>query len=456
MINLRDRLIVEYSSLGEVAKILSKNQNDIIVLFFTLAVLFEFFGEWNFFKVFKRLVCCFLILLIFEPLLKGSIDLSFSVSNVLIDNCKNTEFCSHYLKLSKVTRETTLWSETVNLIKNFSDFWLHSLVSLIFKLGFIFTIQLYSLIYALTFVTYPLVCALAILPVPGERAFVGVFQSLLWLFLSPIVLSIVIVLLASVTDVGIGPKGEVGLEGLLHLMVLSIFSLGSLFLSWIICKGDGVAAFGSSMAQMGSSVLTMAGVGGISRISRGLGGAGGELGTMGASFGKGKLKDYVGNRVSDVAGKKGITLSANDLANSKTGMVNSSIIPKESPEYKSLSGKEKFFHGVDSFVNAKENNLAKQSMIRDLKNVSSGNPNDSKFSASEYKTNARKQIVSKNGFNRNSESLRNSRQSQSRSNNSGRSSQISNRDNPINQKSFTNTNKNQSLRNKPSNPSVRQ
>jgi len=405
MINLRDRLIVDYSSLNSVSKILSNSQDEVLLVFFTIAILFEFFGEWNFFKVIKRIVVCFIVLIIFDPLLRGAINLSFEISNSLIDKCKYTEFCTHYLAVVKSNKaNTTLWSETVYLIKNFSSFWIHSLVSLIFKIAFIFTIQIYSLIFALLKITYPLICSIGILPLPGERAFEGIFQTILWLFVSPIILSIIIVLLASVTDVGIGPKGEVGLEGLLHLMVISLFSLGSLFLSWVICKGEGVASFGSKVAQMGTTVLAMTGVGGISSMSKGFGGMGRDLGLMGSSAGKSKFKDMVSSKVASGIQKKGQGVSAGEVAMSKNSPIYSPIIPKGSAAYNSLSGKEKILHSVDSFINAKENSLAKQNMIRDFKKVSASNsssnksshaysPTDSQLMASDYKNNVRK-----NGF----------------------------------------------------------
>jgi len=402
MINLRDRLIIDYSSLNSVAKILANSQSEILLVFFTMAILFEFFGEWDFFKVIKRIVVCFIVLIVFDPLLKNSINLSFEISNSLIDKCKYTEFCTHYLAVAKSSKaSSTLWSETVYLIQNFSSFWLHSLVSLIFKIAFIFTIQIYSLVFALLKITYPLICSLGILPMPGERAFEGVFQTILWLFVSPIILSVIIVLLASVTDVGIGAKGEVGLEGLLHLMVISLFSLGSLFLSWIICKGEGVASFGAKVAQMGTTILAMTGVGGISSMSRGVGGMGRDLGLMGSSAGSSKFKDIISSKVASGIQRKGLGVSAGELATSKNNPIYSPIIPKGSTAYNSLTGKEKILHSIDSFINAKENSLAKQSMIRDFKKVSASNssshksphlysPRDSQFKVSDYKNNVRK------------------------------------------------------------------
>jgi hypothetical protein len=407
MINLRDRLIVDYSSLNSVSKILSNSQNEVLLVFFTIAILFEFFGEWNFFKVVKRIVVCFIVLVIFDPLLKGAINLSFEISNSLIDKCKYTEFCTHYLTVAKSNKmNVTLWSETVYLIKNFSSFWIHSLVSLIFKIAFIFTIQIYSLVYALITMTYPLICSLGILPMPGDRAFEGIFQTILWLFVSPIILSVIIVLLASVTDVGIGPKGEVGLEGLLHLMVISLFSLGSLFLSWILCKGEGVASFGAKVAQMGTTVLAMAGVGGISSMNKGFGGMGRDLGLMGSSAGSSKLKNMVSSKVSSGIHSKGLDVSAGELAASKNSPLNSPIIPKGSAAYNSLSGKEKILHSVDSFINAKENSLAKQNMVRDFKKISASSsashksphtysPTDSQLKASDYKNDVRKRYSRK-------------------------------------------------------------
>jgi hypothetical protein len=388
MINLQQRLIIDYSSLKTVAKILTAGQNELILVFFTLAIIFEFFSEWNFAKVIKRILICFVVLTTFGSLLKGSIDLSFGISDNLLDQCKNTEFCSHYLANQKrASQADPLWGETVSLIKNFSSFWLHTLVSLIFKLAFVFTIQIYSLVYAITSVTYPIICSIGILPSPGERAYVGLFQTLLWLFISPIILSIVIVLLASVTEVGIGPKGEVGLEGLLHLMVISLFSVGSLFLSWLICKGEGVAAFGSKMAQMGTTMLGMAGAGGMMGMSRGFGSSFRDIGGMGAGLGKNKIKGFVSEKVSGGMNQKGLEVSPADIANSKNNLMNSPIVPKGSSAYQSLSRGEKFLHKVDSVINARENSMAKQGMIRDFKKIANS-PQEAKFKASDYKSNA--------------------------------------------------------------------
>jgi hypothetical protein len=374
MINLRERLIVDYSTLKAVATIINNSQTNIILTLFTMAILFEFFGEWNFLRVLKRLVVCFLILGMYENLFRATIDFSFSYSNIILDNCKKTEFCSHYLSMKRgmtgiAAADSTLWHETVNVFSNFSSYWIYALVSLIFKFAFVFTIQIYSLVYAISSVTYPLICSVGLLPVPGEKAFVGIFQTLLWLFLSPIFLSIIIVLLAGVTDVGIGPKGEVGLEGLLHLMVISLFSLGSLFLTWNICNGSGVAAFGSQLAQMGTMVLGMAGVGAATSFGKQSGGALGSMSGMASKAGVGKFKDYVSKTTSAGLGKKGIELTPADIGKTSNGFLKSSLVPKGSEAYGSLSKKEKMFHAVDSVINAKENNIAKFGMIKDLKNL---------------------------------------------------------------------------------------
>ena len=397
MIDLKHRLIIDYSSLKSVAQILTNKQSELTVVFFTLGILFEFFGEWNFLKVLKRIVICFIILAVFETLFKSSLDLSFGISNSLIDQCKNTEFCSHYLSLNKGgSADATLWHETVNMVTNFSSFWLHALVSLIFKMAFVFTIQIYSLVYALTSIAYPLICTLGILPAPGEKAFISLFQTLLWLFISPIILSVVIVLLASVTEVGMGPKGEVGIEGMLHLMIISLFSLGSLFLSWLLCKGDGGAAFGAQMAQMGTSVLSMAGIGGMMTIGKGGGSSLSNLGAMAGSLGSNKLKGHVSSKVAEGLKNKGIEVGAHEIGNSKNSFMNSPLVPKGSVGHQSLSRGEKLLHSVDSIINAKENSLAKQGIVKDFKKVSSAasqnNSNGEKFKVSDYKENARKRM----------------------------------------------------------------
>jgi hypothetical protein len=397
MINLRQRLIVDYSSLKSVSRILSSGQSELILVFFSLAIIFEFFGEWNFIRVLKRILICFLVLVVFDTLFKNSIDMSFGFSETLLNSCKNTEFCSHYLAAKGQTASSSLWSETTNMVQNFSSFWLHSLISLIFKCAFVFTIQIYSLIYAITSVAYPLICTMGILPSPGEKAYISLFQTLLWLFISPIMLSVVIVLLASVTEVGIGPKGEVGLEGLLHLMIISLFSLGSLFLSWLLCKGEGVAAFGSQMAQMGTTALAMAGVGGMINHGKNYGGAFREMGGMAANYGKNSAKDHVSNKVNESMVSKGMELTAHEIGYSKNSIMNSPIIPKGSEAYRSMSGGEKVFHAVDSVINARENSLAKQSMIRDFKKISSAEPSvkptEAKMKLANYKSNARNALA---------------------------------------------------------------
>ena len=196
MIDLKSRLIIEYSTLKSVATIINNSQISMILILFSMAILFEFFSEWNFLRVLKRLVICFFVLGMYETLSKAIIDYSFSYSNIILDNCKKTEFCSHYLTMKRgmtgiLSQDSTLWHETVSLFNNFSSFWIYALVSLIFKFAFVFTIQIYSLVYAISSVTYPLICSIGLLPVPGEKAYVGLFQTLLWLFLSPIFLSII-------------------------------------------------------------------------------------------------------------------------------------------------------------------------------------------------------------------------------------------------------------------------
>ena len=405
MIDLKSRLIIEYSTLKSVATIINNSQISMILILFSMAILFEFFSEWNFLRVLKRLVICFFVLGIYETLSKGVIDFSFSYSNIILDNCKKTEFCSHYLTMKRgmtgiLSQDSTLWHETVSLFNNFSSFWIYALVSLIFKFAFVFTIQIYSLVYAISSVTYPLICSIGLLPVPGEKAYIGLFQTLLWLFLSPIFLSIIIVLLAGVTEVGIGPKGEVGLEGLLHLMVISVFSLGSLFLTWNICNGSSVAAFGSQVSQMGTMVLGMTGINAASSFGKQSGASIGTLGKMASSSSGKSLKNYVSSNASAGLAKKGLTLTASDIGNTKTSFLKSSLVPKGSSAYDGLSKKEKVFQALDSVINAKENNSSKFGMIKDLKKISNASvATNSASSQPKLSPNLYKDKLRNNSFN---------------------------------------------------------
>ncbi|MBC7540154.1 MAG: hypothetical protein H7281_15120 [Bacteriovorax sp.] len=372
MNTFRSYMIIEYPTLKNVSDIISKDIDGLIVIFLLLSILFEYFGEMNFIRVIKRVFICFLILGSFKTLFVSSLDLSFGFSNNIIKLCKNTEFCDHYLKVTKgKNADSGFWDETVELFTNFSSYLPYVAISLIFKICFIFTRQLYSLVNALLWILYPLICAIGILQHPGEKSFVSLFQSLLWLFISPIILSIIIVLLAKGNEVGIGPKGEIGLAGVLHFLIISLFSLASLYLSWKIVTGEGVAAFGSQMAMMGTTVMAMSALNNSTILGKGYAQTAGHFGSSGPGLLKNSFKESLSKNSSKILSSKGLKLGPDDIGKTKTGFMNSTLAPKGSEAFKSMNAKEKIVTKLDSIFNAKENTNSKLGMVRDLKKMSS-------------------------------------------------------------------------------------
>jgi len=368
MIQLENTLLIHYKSAANIARMLNDNISMLAPIFFSIAILLEYFSDWNFGSVLKRAVMCFLLISVFKSIFDPSIKLGFNIGNNILTNCKTTEFCSYYLNGKGKDASNVGFKDVIKNITNFSSYPILIIVSLLFKFGLLLAVHAYSMVYNVLSVTYPLICYLGILLKYGEKSFSSVLISILWLAITPIILSIVIVFLAGTIDAGIGPQGEITLMGSLQLFVLSLFSLGSLFLSYKFVTGEAVANFGSQMAMIGTTAMAVGGVTNIvsgSKSALGYGAQGGlnKLGVGGFNASRNGISSLTSKSVSH------LPVSPNDMLNEKIGKHSTPIIPKGSEAYKSLSIGKKALVGIDSVVNRSQNLKAKSNLIKDFKTV---------------------------------------------------------------------------------------
>lgn len=394
MIQLENTLLIHYKSATAIAQLINDNISALAPVFFSIAILMEYFSDWNFGNVLKRAVMCFLLLSVFSAIFDPSIKLGFNIGNNILVKCETTEFCSYYLNGKGKDASNLGFKDVIKNITNFSSYPILIIVSLLFKFGLLLAVHAYSMVYNVLSVTYPLISYLGILLKNGEKSFSSVLISILWLAITPIILSTVIVFLAGTIDAGIGPQGEITLMGSLQLFVLSLFSLGSLFLSYKFVTGEAVANFGAQMAMIGTTAMAVGGFNNVFSNSKSILGHGaqGSMGKVGSSINA--SRNGISNLTSKSVGH--VPVSPSDLLNEKNGRYTSSIIPKGSDAYKSLSTKQKILVGVDSAVNRTQNLKAKSSLMKDFKDVTAKAPKNtpSSVNPSGYKDALRKSASS--------------------------------------------------------------
>jgi hypothetical protein len=321
---LEELLFQKSSSMLSIVDYVKSTSLKFLPGFFCLSLAIEYFRDWNFLQVLKQLVVVLIALMAFKSIHIDVVDHSFEAAQNILDHFDGqNEFLKRW-KNEAAHRESSDESfDLTNLnIKNLTSDVLSNLVWIICLFFFILLKQLYSFVYYLTLIFFPICALLSLLPIT-RGALAGAIKSSMWCMLMPFILAIAIVLLGQSLN---WPTQESNylvsnLEGILRLCVCLFLVLLSTLLAQKIIDGTGVSSFASSIGQMATMTAML------KSNQFGLRGAvQGPLRSMKAlGWGLGSTQQQLGQRADRIRDKYGMHPKVKDIA---PGFKNRANIPQ--------------------------------------------------------------------------------------------------------------------------------
>lgn len=228
-------------------------------VFFLLGTILEFFGDWHFSGVLKRLLFASILLVSFESMLIKGVNLSFEISQTLLKRFSpNNNLVKTFQKAkAEHQKENTNQSKIFGYLRAIPNLLIDSATSIILYilkfLSFLLLKHLYSLVYFLLYSFFGLSALLSILNI-SQNSLEGSIKTMLWLYLTPLVLTITLILLDGIYSIK-NPQGisvTDNLENSLHLLVTCISLLMAPVFSTALIAGTGLGQVGDKLASMGA------------------------------------------------------------------------------------------------------------------------------------------------------------------------------------------------------------
>jgi hypothetical protein len=256
---IADLLFIQNQEANGVAHYILECSQKFLGVFFLLGTILEFFGEWNFQSVLKRLIFASILLVSFESMLIKGVNLSFEISGTLLKRFSPNNNLVKALQKAKTEhqKENTTSSKIFGYLRAIPNLLIDSATSItlyILKfLSFLLLKHLYSLVYFLLYSFFGLSALLSILNI-SQKSLEGSIKTLLWLYLTPLVLTITLILLDGIYGIK-NPQGisvTENLENSLHLLVTCISLLMAPVFSTALIAGTGLGQVGDKLASMGA------------------------------------------------------------------------------------------------------------------------------------------------------------------------------------------------------------
>jgi hypothetical protein len=251
---VKDMLLIE----GTEAQGLYKELTSIATLFigpmFITSLVIQFFGEYDFFKVIKKLLIISIMMTSFYTLHTKSVDISMEVANKTFRKVSPKNIFRKKWYRATLSKKTKKSGSTWELVKGFVTPALNDLIaSSFFVTSSIFMSLLkyiYTSIYHLTYIFAGFSALLYFWGIT-EGALWGMVKSSLWCVLLPVVFISVLSLIGNTLELkaasGINIFSEI--ETIIWLFCVSLMLLMCPLITWKLVNSEGIAA---SAPQMGA------------------------------------------------------------------------------------------------------------------------------------------------------------------------------------------------------------
>lgn len=370
---LKDLLFISNPKVLGLSNYLNQTALLFILPAFYIGIISEYFTNFDFTSVSKRAVIAFFAIKLLAPIHIGAVDQSLEVSSQLLKRYSpQNKFLTAYQQAKgevSSTGKTGVWDKLTSIVKMLVNDPIVMIIFLLSYIAFFLLTQLYSLTYHLTIAMFGLCAVLSILPMTSN-SLKGAVKSSLWCMLMPFVVAIILCLIGDSDAFFKTYSGGIvqNLESLIQLFIMTIILLLAPLITSKIMSDSGVSHMAENLGQM-AGMATM--IGGASVASNFIGGKVSSIGsavhnsTTGKAFNK--IKDKVSNRAQAISSQKGIGPSIKSLTSESAGEKLKSGISDFKDNFKSTSFKEKVILGADSVINRKENALAKEARLNDVK-----------------------------------------------------------------------------------------
>lgn len=249
---LKDMLLVSSSESVLLAKEMSILALYFIMPAFLIALVIEYFNDWDFLGIIKKLILILLFLGFYPPIHQRAVDLSLnSAGQILKKISPKNLFIKKWLDTKVQTKEKADWNFLDKFaIPNLNDILGTSLF--VFSKIFLWLLKLiYSTVFHLTAVFIPIAGILSFIPI-SNRAANGIMLSTIWCVALPFVVVGILALVGnSVSESALG--GEMALlkmENIVWLFGITFLLLLSPLITLMLIRGDGLANAGSSIGSM--------------------------------------------------------------------------------------------------------------------------------------------------------------------------------------------------------------
>ncbi len=257
---IADLLFIQNQEAIRVSQYILECSQKFLGVFFLLGTILEFFHEWNFSGVLKRLIFASILLVSFESMLIKGVNLSFEISGTLLKRFSPNNHLVKEFKKAQANHNKENNNKSASrfgYLKAIPNLLIDSATSItlyILKfLSFLLLKHIYSLVYFLLYSFFGLSALLSILNI-SQNSLEGSIKTLLWLYLTPLVLTITLILLDGIYGIK-NPQGisvTENLENSLHLLVTCISLLMAPVFSTALIAGTGLGQVGDKLASMGA------------------------------------------------------------------------------------------------------------------------------------------------------------------------------------------------------------
>lgn len=251
-LTIKDMLLIEEPTIKILKDELMTVSGWFILPSFVMALVLEYFGEFKFLEVGKKLILIMVFMGSFYTFHSEAVNLSFKASDEILKKVSPRNiFLRNWTEVKVKTNEKTNWSMLEKFaIPNVND--LLGTTFFILSKAFIWILKLiYSVVYHLTYVFAPLSAILYFFPIT-KSSIAGTIQSSLWCILMPVVLVSILAIVGNSIQApaGNGELAIISIDHILWLFGVTLLFLMSPILTLGILRGGGVAMSGSAIGAM--------------------------------------------------------------------------------------------------------------------------------------------------------------------------------------------------------------
>ena len=260
---LHDMLLIEEPTIIAVKDAMTKIANWFVLPSFVIALAWEYFNEFKFIEVVKKLILVLVFIGAFYSIHKQGVELSLKSSGeILKEISPNNLFLKKWTEIKVRTSEdkmskTTGWGAIERLVvPNFNDL-IGTIFFLLSKLLIWILKLIYSTVYHLTYIFAPLTAVLYFFPITNG-SIKGTIVSSLWCMILPFVLVAILAIVGNSFQ-NLSSNSELvisSMDQILWLFGVTLLICATPLFTLGLLKGGGMAMAGTATTVLMSSAAT--------------------------------------------------------------------------------------------------------------------------------------------------------------------------------------------------------